>query len=275
MSPAPLILLGCGFTGTAALRLAVARGTPVLAVTRSAEHAAALTALDFPARATGPLTAEVARALVPAGAHVLIAFPPAGADAAIAPALEHAAAVVYISSTGVYGEASGHIDEDTPVDPSSPRAAPRLAAEDAYRAVGAVILRASAIYGPGRGLHLRLLRGEHRLTGDGHNVISRIHVDDLARLALAALERATPGAVFNVADDTPVPQLEVVTWLCQRLGLPLPESAPAREVPDTLRHDRAVDGGRIQRALGITLAYPDYRRGFEACLAVDGGAGDR
>src|SRR6185436_17973562 len=144
--------------------LALAEGTAVLATTRSPARAEALARQGFDARLLAALSAEAVAALVPSGAQVLITFPPDGqSDAAIAPALRRASAVVYISSTGVYGDATGRIDEATPVDPAAPRAAARLAAEEAYRAVGGVILRAAAIYGPERGLHVRLARGEHRL----------------------------------------------------------------------------------------------------------------
>ena len=266
-SAKPLVILGCGFTGEAAGRLALEEGQEVIATTRSPIRAEALARAGLEVRLTGALTAELVEALVPRGARVLITFPPDGVtDAAIAPALRHASGIAYISSTAVYGEASGHIDASTPVDPAAPRAAERLAAEDAYRAAGAVILRAAAIYGPDRGLHVRLARGEHRLAGSGQAVVSRIHVTDLAQVALAALSRGEPAQTFTVADDAPVPQREVIAWLSARLGLPMPPSAPPGELHDTLRHDRAVDGAEVQRALGLTLRYPSYREGFEACL---------
>jgi nucleoside-diphosphate-sugar epimerase len=263
----PLVVLGCGFTGEEAGRLARAEGQEVIATTRSPARAEVLAQAAFEPRLTGALTAESVEALVPRGARVLVAFPPDGvSDAAIAPALRNASGIVYLSSTAVYGDASGRIDASTPVDATAPRAAARLAAEDAYRAAGAVILRAAAIYGPARGLHVRLARGEHRLAGSGQAVVSRIHVTDLARIAREALARGAPAAIFTVADDAPVPQREVVAWLSARLGLPMPPSVPPGELHDTLRHDRAVDGGHVQRALGLTLLYPTYREGFEACL---------
>jgi nucleoside-diphosphate-sugar epimerase len=275
----PLVVLGCGFTGTVAAGLHRAAGGRVLATTRASERAEELARRGVEVHVLPSLSAESVERLVPEGAWVLVTFPPDGAtDAAIAPSLRRARAIAYISSTAVYGDATGHIDESTPVDLASPRAAARLAAEAAYRERGGVALRAAGIYGPGRGLHRRLLRGEHRLASadgaPGSNVVSRIHVEDLARLALAALSRAAPGEAFVVGDDVPVPQIEVVRWLCARLGLALPEAAPREAVHETLRHDRAVDNARIKRALGVTLLYPGYREGFEACLAAEGAAGE-
>ncbi|WP_437985367.1 NAD-dependent epimerase/dehydratase family protein [Sorangium sp. So ce117] len=273
----PLIVLGCGFTGAVVAGLRRASGGRVVATTRSPERATELAQAGIEVSVLPALTAEAVDRLVTDGADVLVAFPPDGAtDAAIAPSLRRARAIAYVSSTAVYGDATGRIDEATPTSADGPRAAARLAAEDVYRARGAVVLRAAGIYGPGRGLHQRLLRGDFRMTGEGdqqgRNVVSRIHVEDLARLALAALERADragPGEAFLVADDAPVPQIEVVRWLCARLGLALPAGAPREELHETLRHDRAVDNAKIKRALGMALLYPSYIEGFEACLAVE------
>jgi nucleoside-diphosphate-sugar epimerase len=266
----PLIILGCGYTGAEAARQALAARRPVVGTTRSPERAAELGRMGVDARVTERLENEVA-ALVPEGADVFVTFPPDGrTDGVIAKALGRARAIAYISSTGVYGDAAGHIDEDTPVDGRDAKASARLGAEEAYRAVGGIVLRAAAIYGPGRGLHVRLARGEHKVAGGGSNVVSRIHVEDLAQLALAALEKAEAGSTFVVADDAPVPQAEVIGWLCARLGVPMPKDVPREALPPTLQHDRAIDGRRIQRVLGVELRYPTYREGFGACLEGEG-----
>jgi nucleoside-diphosphate-sugar epimerase len=165
------------------------------------------------------------------------------------------------------------VDESTPVDPSEPRAALRLAAERVYLQQGATVLRAAGIYGSGRGLHRRLLTGDFRMPGDGFNVVSRVHVGDLARVVLAlfaAPKGEHQGQVFVVGDDAPVPQIEVIRWLCRRLALPLPPSASIDEVAPTLRHDRSVDNTRVKRSLSLALEFPSYREGFEACLAAEG-----
>jgi len=274
MAAPPLVILGCGFTGLEVARRARSRGSRVIATTRSPDKMPGLVELGIEARLVSMLDADLVGNVLPAGADVLVALPPDGTtDAEIAPALRSARHVVYISTTGVFGAARGHVDESTPVDPSEPRARVRLEAEGAYLAAGATILRAAGIYGPGRGLHRRLLAGDFRVPDDGSNVVSRIHVADLASLVLAAM--AAPldrvrGEVFVVADDAPVPQIEVIRWLCARLDLPLPAALPIREVAPTLRHDRAVDNTRIKRALSSSLAYPSYREGFEACITAEG-----
>ena len=265
-----LVLLGCGFTGTYAAKLALAAGIRVIGTTRSPERAALLSKLGVDVRLAPRLDEALVRPLLRADTRVLVTYPPDPAtDDAVLPLLSRAAAAVYLSSTGVYGGAAGHIDETTPVDPSEPRAAARLRAEALVRAAGGVVLRAAAIYGPGRGLHVRLARGEHKVAEGGQGVISRIHVEDLARLALAALDRAPKGEAFVVADEAPVPQAEVIDWLCARLGVPRPAEVPREHLPPTLRNDRHVDGRKLRQILNVSLEYPTYREGFEACLAAE------
>jgi len=278
-----LLVLGGGFTGRAVARRAIARGIDVAATTRSEERAASLRALGV-APLVFALDAARVAARVDGDTGVVVTIPPDGVtDAAIAGAASRARAIVYVSSTAVFGDASGPIDERTPTSRAAPRAAPRLDAEDAWRRAGASIVRAPAIYGPGRGLHLRLARGEVRAVATGPNAISRVHVDDLAAALLALVTRAgraasasfeppARGAVYVAGDAEPAPNIDVVRFLCGALAIPVPPPAPLDAVDDTLRHDRRIDASRLRADLGLALAYPSYREGYAHCIAEDRGA---
>ncbi len=271
MSDEPLVILGCGFTGLAAARKALAAGRTVRATVRSETGGEALRALGIEAWVGERLTAEVVEALIGDGATVLATFPPDGVtDEAVAAATRRARAVAYVSSAGVYGERTGRIDEETPTDARDAKAEGRLRAETTWRDAGATALRAAGIYGPWRGLHRRLLEGSYRVPGDGSRVVSRVHVEDLAAMALGCLEKGLRGEVFVAADDAPVPQGEVVRGLCGWLGLALPASVALGDAPETLRHDRTVVNTRVKRVLGMTLTYPSWREGFAQCLAAEG-----
>lgn len=267
MTP-PLVVLGSGYTLT---RLAVAEaraGRDVLAATRDAARREELERAG--ARVTS-LEEALART---AGAHAVISVPPdAGLDARIAGALaEHPPArLVYLSSTGVYGGARGLVDEDTPVEPATASARGRIEAESRYLPLGAVVLRVAGIYGPGRSTHTRLVAGTLRLPEGGGGRISRVHVDDLVEAIRVGLQRGEPGALYCVADDRPAPQVETVTWLCGRLGLPLPPFVPLESLHESLRGDRAVSNERL-KALGWRPRYPDYVAGFSALLEAEGRA---
>jgi nucleoside-diphosphate-sugar epimerase len=259
------VILGCGFTGEAIARLASLDGWDVLATTRSLEKASRLRNKGIPA-VVAEQPEELAGVLL-TDDRVAVTFPPDGhTDLEVAARLRSVKSVVYVSSTGVYGDATGRIDGKTPASLQGGRIASRLSAERSYLEIGGIVLRAPGIYGPGRGLHERIRSGQYRLPGDGSRAVSRIHVDDLARFVLAALERGRPRSVFAIGDDAPVPQREVVAWLVDLLGAPMPPSVPLDQVDETLRHDRQVDPTEAKRELGIELTYPTFREGFRMCI---------
>jgi len=252
-----VVVFGAGFTGAAVCEAALRRGLSTLGVVRSQDSAARLQARGV--ETTTDDAGVVARSRVGPATHAIVTFPATEpAELALGPLLGRARAVSYLSTTGVYEDLEGVIDDSTALPTqTSAKYAGVLAAERTFREVGAAVLRAPGIYGPGRGLHVRLQRGDFKLSGDGGRYGSRIHVEDLAELLLASA--ATPGQTFVVGDLEPCRQIEMVTWLCERLGLPLPASAPLDQVHETLRHSRRVDASRALRLLGVNLRYPTYR----------------
>ncbi|WP_223645181.1 NAD-dependent epimerase/dehydratase family protein [Corallococcus sp. EGB] len=262
---APLLLLGCGYTLT---RLAVAEaraGREVLATTRDASRRSVLEGAGVRV-----LTMEDALARAE-GAHVVDSVPPeAGLDARLAEALSRArpSRFVYLSSTGVYGSARGLVDEATPVDRTSAVSRARLDAEDRFLPLGASVMRIAGIYGPGRGTSGRLKAGTLRIPDSGGGRLSRIHVDDLVGAVRVVLERGAPGEVYCVADRRPATQEETASWLCERLGLPMPPRVPFASLHESLRGDRAIRAAKLE-ALGWTPRYPDFTTGFPAAMEED------
>lgn len=265
-----VLVLGCGYSGAAVARLARERGLGVITNVRSDVRASALREEGFEVlqRAVlDPNDTAVASA-VGEHTHVVIAFPPDGStDERIAPLLERAAAITYVSSTGVYGAHRGVVDDTTPLPTEkNERGARILAAEEVYRACGATILRCPGIYGPDRGLHMRIVRGEHQIPGDGSRFLSRIHVHDLAQLivAMGGAEgsEATAGTTMVVGDLEPAPHIDVVRFVCGSWGVPMPPSVPLESVHESLRADRRVDPSRALAVTGVALRYPTYREGM-------------
>ncbi len=250
-----LLVLGCGYTGLAVARRRVA-DERVIGTTRDPARATAL-------RGEGlEVLADADQCLVDAQTDVVVTFPPDGTtDLRLAPRCAAARAVVYLSSTAVFGAVHGVVDDTTPVRRDSARAALRLDAEDAWRAVGATVLRAPAIYGWDRGLHVRVRAGKHRVPGDGTQFVSRIHVEDLASLVLAALAQPRR-ETYVVGDLEPAAHGAVVDFVCAEWGCPRPPHVPLEQSDETLRGDRRVDPRRALAELGVTLAYPSYRDGM-------------
>jgi NAD dependent epimerase/dehydratase family enzyme len=201
-------------------------------------------------------------------ADVLVSYPPDKlSDSFFSSLAAEARRLVYISSTGVYGNLTGRIDEVSPVDLESASSRARLAGEDIWRNLGAVVLRAPGLYSASSGLINRLKTGTYRLPGDGSNYVSRIHLDDLAQIILASFQLAKPGTTYVVGDSKPATHKEVVDWLCQRLEIPTPSAVPLSEVHETLRGNRQICSDRVLRELGVKLRYPTFKEGYASAFS--------
>ena len=256
------LILGCGFTGSRVANLLRARGFHADCTNRST--------FDVETRNITPLLEAITPDTVVL--HSIPAFRTEHGLWEATPLLAEALAsspparVVYLSSTGVYG-ATRDVDHRTPPAPRTERERLRVEAEQAVAAGpwSSLILRPAAIYGPGRGIHAAMRAGTFLLGPDNARFVSRIHVDDLARHAEAAMLSEIAGA-YPVADDEPCTSREAAEFCARFLGLPLPAEAPEESLSETRQSDRRVDGAEIRRLLGITLLYPSYREGFPACV---------
>jgi nucleoside-diphosphate-sugar epimerase len=265
-----VLLLGCGYTGLELARQARAQGLSVLATTRAEARRGELEAAGATPIVLPVPSYQVLAEHVDASTALIVTFPPDGhSDAALAALAARTFASAYVSSTGVYGDTRGRIDDSSEVAPDSARNKLRVEAEDSWRARGATVLRVGAIYGPFRGQHERVRSGSARIAGDGSHYVCRLHVEDLAAALLRAVSMKLGPESYVVADDQPAPQGEVVRWLAARLNVPVPASVPLDGAPETLRHDRQLDAWRFKRDAQISWKYPTYREGFEACLRAE------
>lgn len=217
---------------------------------------------------------------------VLYTCPPGGEDderlqrflALLTPA---PARIVYISTTGVYGDADGAVvTENAAVDPGNGMAKARIAAESvlATDALGpgcdVVVLRVPGIYGPGRLPVQRISEGGAFLEEDDASPGNRIHVDDLSSCCLAALDESTPAGIYNVGDG----DHRSSTWFAQEVarqaGLPAPqlisrgqaekEFSPVRLA--FMTSSRIVDTRKMREVLGVTPRYANPAKGIAASL---------
>ena len=179
--------------------------------------------------------------------------------------------LVYISTTGVYGDCAGaRIDERRPRRARTPRARRRVAAEDRLRGwarrlgVGLAILRAPGIYAPTRLPVERIRQGSPVLLPDDDVYTNHIHADDLARATVAALFHGRPNRAYNVSDDS---ELKMGVWfdlVADAFRLPRPprvswEQAEQRIAPMLLSfmsESRRLANLRMKRELRVRLRYP-------------------
>lgn len=285
-----LLVFGYGFSGRALARRLAAEGWAVAATHRTPEAAAAIAA-----DGVQPVDASSRDALSQAlaGARALLVTAPPGADGcpglnALVPALAQAGAFPdwtgYLSTTGVYGDRrGGWVTERSRLAAQSVEGARRVGAErdwlDVGRGMGlsVAIFRLPGIYGPGRSAFDRLRAGRAQRIAAPGQVFSRIHVDDLAAGLAASIRRPRAGGIYNLCDDEPAPNPDVIAYAAGLLGVPPPPEIPLAEAalsPAAMRfyaESKRVSNALAKAELGWRPAYPTYREGLRAILAAEGG----
>lgn len=282
----PLVILGCGYIGTRLARAALAQGRRVRVASRSTGRLQSLAGEGAEVKfldASNPKHFTSALGSMH-GATVVYSIPPVTSlppRFAMRSALQAAYGAgvdrfIYFSSCGLYGDEPDDdtwIDEDTPTRPD--HAMENIVSDEAEIAASSferlrlVRLRLAPVYGPGRGVRDRMRKGTYKILDDGQHATSRIHIDDVVNVVLAAEERAPSQSIYLVGDDEPTTQGEYARWLSARLGLPMPPSRPIIE-PGAARaahRNRRIRNAKMKAELGVTLKYPSFREGEAAIEA--------
>lgn len=284
-----LVIFGLGYSAGFFARAAMARGWEVVGTVRSAEKAGELSRQGLHTLVFGgfAVSTPLARAVAEADAVLVSAQPDEDGDPVLGALADRLAAaerlrwVGYLSTIGVYGDHGGAwIDESAECRPTSRRSRQRLEIEREWLAFGARsgkpvhIFRLAGIYGPGRNPISKLRAGTAtRLVKPGQ-VFNRIHVDDIAGVLMASIERPRAGAVYNVTDDEPAPPQDVVGFAAEVAGLaPPPETPfdPARLSPMAASfygENKRVSNVLMKRELGYAFRYPDYRQALRDLAAA-------
>jgi nucleoside-diphosphate-sugar epimerase len=283
-----LLIVGCGDVGMRLLPLVRARFR-VFAVTSGPERRAEL-------RAAGavPLVADLdhpasLKRLARLAPYVVHLAPP-GPDGALdrrtrrlAAILPDGARLVYVSTSGVYGDCGGAlIDETRPVAPHNARARRRVDAEQVLRdwarraRARVAIVRAPGIYARERLPLERLGKGTPALREQDDVHTNHIHADDLARIVALALFRALPGRIYNAVDDSDMKMAEYFDAVADAFGLARPPRLARAELAAAvspvllsfMSESRRIGNARIKRELGVRLRYPEVRAALAGMALV-------
>jgi nucleoside-diphosphate-sugar epimerase len=227
------------------------------------------------------------RGLLAGTTHMLVSIPPDlegdpvlrlfRADLA---ALSDLVWVGYLSTVGVYGDCQGQwVDETAPTHPKSERSLRRAQAERAWLDFAGEtgkrveVFRLSGIYGPGRSVIDNLKAGTARRIVKPDQVFNRIHVDDIAKTLVAAIDTPTGHNLYNVSDDEPAPPQDVVAYAAELLRLPIPPEVPfdaaglSGMAATFWAESKRVSNARIKTDLRVELMYPSYREGLRALVS--------
>ncbi len=287
-----LFCFGLGYSACALVRSLRAEGWRIAGTTQDAARAEALRREGFEMFEfnRGRPLADETDALA-GTTHLLSSVPP---DRDGDPVLDHHAREIggipglvwagYLSTTGVYGDTGGvKVSEKAPLQPTVARSRRRLSAERRWTAlwresgVPVHVFRLAGIYGPGRSAFDQIAAGRAKRIHRPGYLFSRIHVTDIANVLRASMRHPNPGAVYNVCDDEPSGQSDVVAFACELLGIDPPPLVAFEEARKTLSpmalsfwsDNRRIDNSRIKDELNVRLQYPDYRAGLEAIFAVE------
>ena len=145
---------------------------------------------------------------------------------------------VHISSPEAYGSCIGRVLESAPLNPSTPYAASKAAADMILNVYAkqfqfpVVTVRATNVYGARQQLFkiiprtvIYLMAGKRiELHGGGKAVKSYIHVRDVSHGELAIMERGEIGQIYNLSPDQGVAVADIVMRICHHLGKNFAES---------------------------------------------------
>lgn len=280
-----IVIAGCGDIGRRIAVQASRNGASVTGLVRSAESCDRLEQagldcrqVDFSDPALAPVDVEAC--------HVLYLTPPPRQGETDPLVGNFLAAMrgkpgrfLYLSTTGVYGNADGGwLDEKTPVDAQASRARRRLDAErQVVEAAGeqgfdCLVIRVPGIYGADR-LPLGKIRARQPvLKAEIAPFTNRIHEDDLATICLDLLETGKNGEIYNVTDGHPSTMTDYFQTIAQYAGLePLPEidmqTAEQTLSPGMLsylRESRKISNDKLMRTISRELRYPTLESGLQA-----------
>ncbi|BEV16657.1 sugar nucleotide-binding protein [Herbaspirillum sp. DW155] len=274
-----VLILGCGDVGLRLVPLLLPRYR-VLAVTSNPERRAELRAagaIPIVADLDAPLTLGRLARLAPTIVHLAPPQSEGRIDRRsrnLAAILPEGARLVYISTTGVYGDCAGaSFDETRRVNPQNARAVRRVDAETVLRAWARrrhgklSILRVPGIYAADRLPLERLHKGLPALMAQEDVHTNHIHADDLARICLAAMRLGAPNRVYHAVDDTDLKMGDYFDAVADAAALPRPPRLPRSEMERSvspmmlsfMSESRRLHNARIKDELGVRLRYPDVQ----------------
>lgn len=283
--PGRVLILGLGWSGRVLAAQLQARGVQVAGTVRDPAASPDDGLRRYPLQTGTPpapgLLEEIARAEA-----VLCSVPPdAEGDPALRmllPALHASPAlrwVGYLSSTSVYADrAGGWIDESSVADATEAVGVQRRLAEAQWRAlaeqrgIASAVLRLPGLYGPGRNALLQLAQGRARHVVRPGLVFNRLHVQDLAAVIIAAMQRPVAQGIYLPSDDEPAPPQDVLAFAAQLGGFAMPpavawdDPALSPALRRFYQSSKRINSRGTRAALGWQPRFPSYREGLRDLL---------
>ena len=183
--------------------------------------------------------------------------------------------ITYLSATSVYGDHKGEwVNENSITKPSSPNGISRLQAEKSWISFSnkknypLQIFRLAGIYSNEFNILKRLQTGKIQIVNKKNHFFSRIHVEDIANILYKSLDNFKNNEIYNICDDKPAPQSEVVAYGLKLLKLEQPNPVKPEEIKSEMlqnfyKDSKKVDNKKMKAFFKYNLKFPSYIEGLD------------
>ena len=184
--------------------------------------------------------------------------------------------ITYLSATSVYGDHQGKwVDENSKLNPSTKNGKSRLNAEKKWiefcskKKIPFQIFRLSGIYSSERNIFERIKSGSQKVVNKPNHFFSRIHVEDIANILEITLKqrKIKSGEIYNLSDDYPCPNIEVVDYACNLMKISKPKIIQINEIKNKMlrnfyKDSKKVCNKKIKEVFSYKLKFPTYKEGL-------------
>ncbi len=180
--------------------------------------------------------------------------------------------ITYLSSTSVYGDHNGAwVDENSKLSPSSKKGKTRLEIENGWKVLSKdfpiQIFRLAGIYSKEENLVTRIKKKNSRIIMKKGHKFSRVHLEDISGFLFSSLENFKSGEIYNIADDKPISNEELIEEILTKYILKSPTYIDYNDLEDsTLKEfyssSKKVKNNKAKNFFNYELVYPTIREGL-------------
>tara|TARA_Y100001970_G_scaffold4322_1_gene5009 strand:- start:3883 stop:4740 length:858 start_codon:yes stop_codon:yes gene_type:complete len=180
--------------------------------------------------------------------------------------------ITYLSSTSVYGDHKGDwVDENSKLIPNSQKGKIRLEIENKWKTLSKEypiqIFRLAGIYSKEENLITRIKKKNSTIIKKENHKFSRIHLEDISGFLLSSLENFKSGEIYNIADDKPISNEEILNEVLKKYTLKSPSILDFNDIKNsTLKEfylaSKQVKNSKAKKFFNYKLIYPTIREGL-------------
>ena len=182
--------------------------------------------------------------------------------------------ITYLSATSVYGNHDGAwVNEESNTSPTSINGIERLQAEKSWMKLAEEnnlplqIFRLSGIYSNQHNILKRLKAEEIKIVNKKNHFFSRIHVEDISNVLFKSLVNFKKGEIYNITDDKPSSNEEVIMHGIKLLGIDKPKTIEINEIKNEMlksfyKDSKKVNNKKMKNFFKFELKYPSYIEGL-------------